>query len=164
MAGPFYKRPGFIMRAIITLPILWFAFIGVTVVFTGSLGGGSLDASSADHINSWKHPEAIRIRSLGASNDNEKGAGDADAIKSAAGLQQPPKQPVIEKPDMDKLRFEEQMRNDMAKELRKKSRRFHNHPEMPEPVHMEQVPIPVNDNKPGSTKSTTHDPNGPGKK
>lgn len=163
------------MRLIVALPILWFALVGMTVVFSGYLGGGGgSDLDGGFHVGA--HPDGRVGRSLGANSDDKDGGGEG--LKSAARQPAPPPDPagvVIERPEPDRLRFEAQMQADMEKELRKKSRRRHNHPDMPDelPDHiMHQLPIPGNHDdqqhggavgKSSSTSSKPHDPNGPGK-
>ena len=94
------RKRGLVFKIILAIPVVWFAFIGLAVI-TGNHDDGD-----------GGNPRFQHARDV--ANDNH-GGGD-EGVKQMN--QRPAQQPVIEKPNPDKMRLEEKMRADAAEELR----------------------------------------------
>jgi len=88
----FRRKKGFIFKVIVAIPVLWFSFIGFVVVI--SQGG----------IPEQVHPRNVLSRQ--------------DAVESRRPNREtsPPKPPILEQPNPDRMRFEDAMKRDAEEE------------------------------------------------
>ena len=99
-------RRNFLHKVILAIPLLWFSVIGFIVVMTGDKPGVINQPDLVDrHIR--------------------EGRENTVMFKSSRGPAAVMDQPVIERPNNDRIRLLERMREDAANELRLKEELLH---------------------------------------
>ncbi len=114
-------KRGFIFKAIIAIPILWFSMIGFMVVLTGegAANARSDGANWEENQNAKNHQRHQRE----VTNDPRLTIRREHNVKTqnnGIGTGNFPMQPVIEQPNPDRLLLEERMREEAANLLRQK--------------------------------------------
>ena len=102
------RKRGLVFKILLAIPVLWFAFIGLAVM-TGNHDDtyvGNPRFQGQREVAPDNHPPDTVLGNQG--NVVNMNHGDDSALQA----------PVIEKPNPDRLRFEEKMRKDAAEELR----------------------------------------------
>ena len=165
MFGTLRRKRVVIFKTIIAIPVLWFSFIGFIVVISG--GGIGIPEPQSHHNSPRFIHRNIEQNDVIADLDNNNNDNiDDDNTNLRQGeddLAHVPfrQQPVIDKPNADRLRFEEAMQRDAADLLRRNEELHHNHPVMvvrdPDSGRNQLIEPEVK-----HAKTTTYDPNAPG--